>query len=79
MATLKTLALIGLLAILAGIAAAVYFFGGYYSVAGTAEDPAVVKWALTKGQSVSGSRKLLFVAIPKVVQTKALKSLTQVH
>ncbi|MGZ5882583.1 MAG: hypothetical protein ACXWJO_12580, partial [Xanthobacteraceae bacterium] len=56
MATLKTLALIGLLAILAGIAAAVYFFGGYYSVAGTAEDPAVVKWALTKVRQASITR-----------------------
>jgi mono/diheme cytochrome c family protein len=46
MKTLKTLALIGLLAILAAIAGAVYFFGGFYSVAGTAEEPAVVKWAL---------------------------------
>ena len=32
MATLKTLAIIGLLAILVGIAAAVFFFGGYYNV-----------------------------------------------
>ena len=56
MATLKALALVGLLAILAGIAAAVYFFGGYYSVAGTAEDPAVVKWALTKVRQASITR-----------------------
>jgi hypothetical protein len=36
------LAIIGVLAIIAGIGAAVFFFGGFYSVAGTAEDPAVV-------------------------------------
>jgi mono/diheme cytochrome c family protein len=47
MKTLKTLALIGLLAILGVIAAAVFFFGGYYSVAATVEDGPIVKWALT--------------------------------
>src|SRR4051812_50016730 len=53
MATLKTLAIIGLLAILVGIASAVYFFGGYYNVAGTAEEPAIVKWALVKVRQAS--------------------------
>jgi phosphate transport system substrate-binding protein len=38
-----------------------------------------VKWAVTKGQTVSGAQKLLFAQIPKVVKTKALKTLTQVH
>jgi mono/diheme cytochrome c family protein len=56
MKTLKTLALIGLLAILAAIAAGIYFFGGYYSVAGTAEDPAVVKWALVHVRQASVAR-----------------------
>src|SRR5260370_25840828 len=40
------LALIGVLAILAAIAAAVFFFGGFYSVAATVDDPPSVKWAL---------------------------------
>jgi mono/diheme cytochrome c family protein len=53
MKTLKTLAIIGLLAILVGIASTVYFFGGYYSVAGTAEEPAIVKWALVKVRQAS--------------------------
>jgi hypothetical protein len=39
---MRILAIIGVLAIIAGIGAAVFFFGGFYSVAGTAEDPAVV-------------------------------------
>ena len=56
MKTLKTLALIGLLAILAAIGAGVYFFGGYYSVAGTAEEPAVVKWALGHVRQASVAR-----------------------
>jgi len=53
---MKFLALIGLLAILGAIGAAVYFFGGYYSVAGTAEDPAIVKWALMKVRTQSIKR-----------------------
>ena len=56
MKALKTLALIGLLAILAAIAAAVYFFGGLYSVAATTEDPAIVKWALTQVRQASITR-----------------------
>ncbi len=42
------LALIGVLAILAAIAAAVFFFGGFYSVAATVDDPPSVKWALVQ-------------------------------
>ena len=45
---MRILAVIGALAIMVGIGAAAFFFGGYYSVAGTAEDPAVVTWALTR-------------------------------
>jgi mono/diheme cytochrome c family protein len=53
---LKFLALIGLLAIVAGIGALVFFFGGYYSVAGTAEDLAIVKWALVHVRTASIAR-----------------------
>src|SRR5205807_9991755 len=42
------LAFIGALAILAAIAAAVFFFGGFYSVAATVDDPPSVKWALAQ-------------------------------
>jgi phosphate transport system substrate-binding protein len=38
-----------------------------------------VKWALTKGQTVPGAQQFLFVPVPKVVQTKAQKTLSQVH
>jgi mono/diheme cytochrome c family protein len=47
------LALVGLLAILGGIVAAVFFFGGYYSVAGTAGEPEVIKWALVHVRKAS--------------------------
>ena len=56
MKTLTTLAVIGLLAILAAIVAGVFFFGGFYSVAGTAGEPEVVKWALGKVRQASVAR-----------------------
>ena len=45
---MRILAAIGALAIIFGIGATVFFFGGFYNVAGTAEDPAIVRWALVK-------------------------------
>ena len=53
------LAKAGGLAILAGAGVAVFFFGGYYGVAGTAEDPAVVTWALTRVRTASIDRHAL--------------------
>jgi mono/diheme cytochrome c family protein len=53
---LKSLALIGLLGIVGAIGAGVYFFGGYYSVAGTKEDLAIVKWALVHVRQASIER-----------------------
>jgi mono/diheme cytochrome c family protein len=49
----KFLALIGFLAIVGAIAAAVFFFGGFYSVAGTADEPAIVKWILVHVRTAS--------------------------
>src|SRR5215831_6023322 len=53
---MRLLATIGALAIVFGIGCAIFFFGGYYSVAGTAEDPAAVTWALTKVRTASINR-----------------------
>jgi hypothetical protein len=53
---MRILAMIGGLAIIVGIGAAVFFFGGFYSVAGTAEDPTVVTWALTQVRTASINR-----------------------
>ena len=50
---MRLLAIIGFLGIVAAIGAAVFFFGGYYSVAGTAEEPAIVKWALVQVRTAS--------------------------
>jgi mono/diheme cytochrome c family protein len=56
MKTLTTLAVIGVLAIFGVIAAAVFFFGGFYNVAATEEDPAVVNWALVHIRRASIAR-----------------------
>lgn len=53
---MRLLALIGALAVLGAIAAAVYFFGGYYNVAASQADPGVVRWALTKVREASIER-----------------------
>ncbi len=53
---MRFLAVIGALAIAVGIGAAAFFFGGYYSVAGTTEDPAAVTWALTRVRTASINR-----------------------
>jgi hypothetical protein len=53
---LKFLGLIGLLAIVVAIAAAAFFFGGFFNVAGTAADPGVVDWALIHVRQASISR-----------------------
>jgi mono/diheme cytochrome c family protein len=53
---MRMLAVIGGLAIIVGIGAAVFFFGGFYSVAGTADDPTIVTWALTQVRTASINR-----------------------
>ena len=40
---------------------------------------AFVRWAVTKGQTVPGALKLLYIPIPKVVQQAATRTLTKVH
>jgi Cytochrome C oxidase, cbb3-type, subunit III len=53
---LKFLAFIGLLAILGAVAAGVYFFGGYYNVAGTAAESDLFAGALARIRSASIAR-----------------------
>ena len=50
---MKLFAAIGALGVVVAVAAAAFFFGGFYSVAGTAEDPAIVKWALIQVRTAS--------------------------
>jgi mono/diheme cytochrome c family protein len=56
---MRILAIIGALAIAVCIGAATFFFGGFYSVAATAEDPPVVTWALTQVRNASINRYAL--------------------
>ena len=50
---MRFLALIGALAIIAAIGAAIYFFGGFYSVAESEDNPAIVDWALASVRGAS--------------------------
>jgi mono/diheme cytochrome c family protein len=53
---MRFFAVIGVLAIAVVIAAIVFFFGGFYSVAGTQPDPGVVSWALVQVRNASINR-----------------------
>ena len=53
---MRILAVIGALAIVVGISAAVFFLRGFYNVAGTVEDPAIVRWALIQVRTTSIDR-----------------------
>ena len=66
---MKILALIGVLAILIAIGSAVFFFGGFYSVAGTAQDPAIIASALIHVRQASISHHA--TDIPPMSRTPA--------
>ena len=50
---MRVLAVIGALAIVAAVAAGVYLFGGFYSVAASKEGNPVVDWALVRVREAS--------------------------
>ena len=50
---MRILAVIGALALVVAIGAAIFFFGGFYSVAATAEEPGIVNWALIQVRKAS--------------------------
>ena len=53
---MRILAMIGAFAVIGAVGAAVFFFGGFYSVAGTEEEPAIVHWALVQVRTASIER-----------------------
>ena len=57
MKILSSLALIGLLAILGGVGAATFFFGGFFNVAANHPDPNIVSWALVQVRKASITRR----------------------
>ena len=54
---LSSLALIGLLAILGGVGATTFFFGGFFNVAANHPDPDIVNWALVQVRKASITRR----------------------
>ena len=50
---MRILAAIGALTVIGAVGAAVFFLGGFYNVAGTAEDPAFVNWTLVRVRTAS--------------------------
>jgi mono/diheme cytochrome c family protein len=53
---MKMLTAVGTAAVAAAAGVAAWFFGGFYSVAGTAGDPDIVKWALIQVRTASINR-----------------------
>ena len=53
----RVLAVIGALTIIVGIGATVFFFGGFFNVAASKPDPAVLSWALVKVRMASITRR----------------------
>jgi mono/diheme cytochrome c family protein len=79
---MRILALLGFLGIIGAIAALVFFFGGFYSVAGTQPDPKVVAWALTFVRNASINKHAvetppMSLDDPAVVQAGARAFLTR--
>ncbi len=60
---MRVLAIIGILAILAVIGAAIFFFGGFYSVAANEPNLVAVSWALEKIRDASVGHNAHF-AVP---------------
>ncbi len=76
---IRLLAFIGLLAILGVIAAAIFFFGGYYSVAGTAADPEIVRWALVHIRDASIERHAKDKAPPELNDPATVRAGAQAY
>jgi mono/diheme cytochrome c family protein len=59
---MRTLAYIGVLAIIAAVGAAIFFFGGFFNVAASEPNPGIVNWALVKVRMASVERHAQEVA-----------------
>ena len=53
---MRLLSFIGALGIIVAVCAAVFFFGGFFNIAATEEDPGIVNWALIKVRMASIAR-----------------------
>jgi mono/diheme cytochrome c family protein len=73
---MKSLAVVGALAILIAVAGATFFFGGFYNIAAAEPDLGIVKWALLRVRVASIERHAvdrpsIKLDDPKVVQAGA--------
>jgi hypothetical protein len=71
---MRILTLIGALAVIVGVGATVYFFGGFYSVAGTQEDPAIIHWALVQVRTASINRQARDAAPATINDAKTIQA-----
>jgi mono/diheme cytochrome c family protein len=69
---MRLLAVIGALAIIAGIVAAGYFFLGFYNVAAAVDDPQIVAWALPRVRDASIDRYSTGLAPPMSLDDEAV-------
>ena len=68
---MRFLAFIGALAIIAALAGAVYFFGGFYNVAASEPDPGIVSWALPRVREASINRHSSKITPPNTLEDPA--------
>ena len=66
------LAVIGALTIIVGIVAAGYFFGGFYNVAASQDDPQIVAWALPRVRDASIDRQSTGLKPPMSLDDQAI-------
>jgi mono/diheme cytochrome c family protein len=69
---MRLLAIIGALAIIVGILAGGFFFGGFYNIAASVEDPQLVSWALPKVREASIDRHSKGLAPPMSLDDQAV-------
>jgi mono/diheme cytochrome c family protein len=69
---MRLLAIIGALAIIVGILAAGFFFGGFYNIAASVDDPQLVSWALPKVREASIDRHSAGLAPPMSLDDQAV-------
>jgi mono/diheme cytochrome c family protein len=71
---MRFLAFIGALAIIAAIGAAIFFFGGFYNVAESQDNPAIVDWALASVRGASVAAHATDAAPANLDDTETVKA-----
>jgi mono/diheme cytochrome c family protein len=69
---MRLLAIIGALAIIVGILAGGFFFGGFYNIAASVDDPQLVSWALPKVREAAIDRHSKGLAPPMSLDDQAV-------